>query len=281
MAAASYQYMPGGSDNTEFEYEENDKKELELKEAQVRQYYVTRERQSYSLALDYMFNPQHKISFKGIYNRRSDWENRYRISYKKLNSKASKQSAVYQTKAGSSDNKNARLELQQTMDYTLDGEHYFGNPKIDWAGSFSRATEERPNERYASYKLKGVDLVSDFKEVGGRQPFYSKGMPVLSDKAWSLDALNNSNQDITENEWKGRLNFTLPLSTGLYGNTLKFGAKLTAKDKSRTKSYFDYDVKEILGSDWRYNISLQIRDGFMPGAHYPIASAFISKQTLG
>lgn len=118
MAAASYQYMPGGSDNTEFEYEENDKKELELKEAQVRQYYVTRERQSYSLALDYVFNPQHKISFKGIYNRRSDWENRYRISYKKLNSKASKQSAVYQTKAGSSDNKNARLELQQTMDYT-------------------------------------------------------------------------------------------------------------------------------------------------------------------
>ncbi len=281
MAAASYQYMPGGSDNTEFEYEENDKKELELKEAQVRQYYVTRERQSYSLALDYVFNPQHKISFKGIYNRRSDWENRYRISYKKLNSKASKQSAVYQTKAGSSDNKNARLELQQTMDYTLDGEHYFGNLKIDWAGSFSRATEERPNERYASYKLKSVDLGSDFKEVGGRQPFYSKGMPVLSDKAWSLDALNNSNQDITENEWKGRLNFTLPLSTGLYGNTLKFGAKLTAKDKSRTKSYFDYDVKEILGSDWRDNTSLQIRDGFMPGAHYPIASAFISKQTLG
>lgn len=70
MAAASYQYAPGGSDNTEFEYEENDDKQLELKEAQVRQYYVTRERQSYSLSLDYKFNPQHKISFKGMYNRR-------------------------------------------------------------------------------------------------------------------------------------------------------------------------------------------------------------------
>lgn len=57
MASASYQYAPGGSDNTEFEYEENDDKEIELKEAQVRQYYVTRERQSYSLALDYKFNP--------------------------------------------------------------------------------------------------------------------------------------------------------------------------------------------------------------------------------
>lgn len=152
MAAASYQYAPGGSDNTEFEYEENDDKMLELKEAQVRQYYVTRERQSYSLALDYKFNPQHRISFKGMYNRRSDWENRYRISYKKLNSKAEKQSIVMQTKAGAADTKNARLELQQTMDYTLDGEHLFGNVKMDWAASYSRATEERPNERYASYK---------------------------------------------------------------------------------------------------------------------------------
>ena len=75
MASASYQYAPGGSDNTEFEYEEKNG-EVQLKEAQVRQYYVTRERQSYSLSLDYVFNPLHKISFKGIYNRRNDWENR-------------------------------------------------------------------------------------------------------------------------------------------------------------------------------------------------------------
>ena len=46
MASASYQYAPGGSDNTEFEYVEK-KGEIQLKEAQVRQYYVTRERQSY------------------------------------------------------------------------------------------------------------------------------------------------------------------------------------------------------------------------------------------
>lgn len=90
MASASYQYAPGGSDNTEFEYVEK-KGEIQLKEAQVRQYYVTRERQSYSLALDYQFNPLPKISFKGIYNRRNDRENRYRISYKKLNSDAKDQ----------------------------------------------------------------------------------------------------------------------------------------------------------------------------------------------
>lgn len=281
MAAVSYQYAPGGSDNTEFEYEENDEGQLELKEAQVRQYYVTRERQSYSLAMDYKFNQNHKISFKGIYNRRADWENRYRISYKKLNSKASKQSVVMQTKAGSSDNKDARLELQQTMDYSLDGEHQLGNLKMDWAASYSRATEERPNERYAAYKYKGVDFGSDFAEVGGEQPYYTKQLPVLSDEGWELSELTNSDQDITENEWKGRLNFTLPLTTGLYGNKLKFGAKYTNKDKTRVKTFFDYDPDEVLGADWRNNTHAQIRSSFMPGDEYPAGSPFITKETLG
>ncbi len=281
MAAASYQYAPGGSDNAEFEYEENDEGELELKEAQVRQYYVTRERQSYSLAMDYQFNPLNKISFKGIYNRRSDWENRYRISYKKLNSKASKQSIVMQTKAGSDDNKNARLELQQTMDFTLDGEHYLGKLKMDWAGSYSRATEERPNERYASYVYEGVDYGSTFEDVGGDHPYSTLALPDLSDEGWELDELSNSNQDIVENEWKGRLNFTLPLSDGLYGNTLKFGGKFTTKNKSRETSYYDYDPDEVLGSDWRSHTINKIRDGFMVSNKYPLGSAFISNKYLG
>lgn len=281
MASASYQYSPGGSDNTEFEYVENDDHSIALKEAQVRQYYVTRERQSYSLALDYTFNPLHKLYFKGMYNRRSDWENRYRISYKKLNGNSSKQSVVMQTKAGSSDNKDARLELQQTMDFTLGGEHNFGRLKADWAGSYSRATEDRPNERYASYQLKGEDFASDFKDVGEKQPYYALQLPTLDDSHWKLSELTNSDQNIAENEWKGKINLTLPLTNGLFGNTLKLGAKYTNKHKTLDKSFFDYEAKEVLGDDWRKATVGQIREGFMPGNQYPIGSAFISKGTLG
>lgn len=281
MASASYQYSPGGSDNTEFEYVENDDHSIALKEAQVRQYYVTRERQSYSLALDYTFNPLHKLYFKGMYNRRSDWENRYRISYKKLNGNSSKQSVVMQTKAGSSDNKDARLELQQTMDFTLGGEHNFGRLKADWAGSYSRATEDRPNERYASYQLKGEDFTSGFKDVGEKQPYYALQLPTLDDSHWKLSELTNSDQSIAENEWKGKINLTLPLTNGLFGNTLKLGAKYTNKHKTLDKSFFDYEAKEVLGDDWRKATVGQIREGFMPGNQYPIGSAFISKGTLG
>lgn len=285
MASASYQYAPGGSDNVEFEYVEKDG-QVQLKEAQVRQYYVTRERQSYSLGLDYRFNPLNKISFKGIYNRRNDWENRYRISYKKLNEeKAKDQSIVIQTKAGSSDTKNARLERQQTMDYTLDGEHYLGSLKIDWAGSYARATEARPNERYIGLKLKGSDNLNfgqSMVDIGKKYPYSTLSIPSFSEGSWKVDEFCNSDQDIIENEWKGRINFTLPLNKGLFGNTLKWGYKYTYKDKERNTAYYDYtDVIDTYLPDWKNATTTKVREGFMPGSQYPIGTSFVSIETMG
>ena len=284
MASASYQYAPGGSDNTEVECAEK-KGEIQLKEAQVRQYYVTRERQRDSLALDYQFNPLHKISFKGIYNRRNDWENRYRISYKKLNSDAGDQSVVIQTKAGSDDNKSARLERQQTMDFTLDGEHTFGNLKMDWASSYSRATEDRPNERYIGLKLKGSDSLNfgdSFQDVGDEQPYSTLAIPSFSEGKWKIDEFTNSDQSIKENEIKERINFTLPLSKGLYGNTLKFGYKYTRKDKERNTEYYDYsDAADKYIPDWKDNLVSEVREGFMPGSQYPTGTQFVSKDYMG
>lgn len=288
MMAASYQNAPGGADNTEFEYDVDDDGKVFLDKAEVRQYYVTRERQSYSLATDYKFNPNHKISFKGIYNRRSDWENRYRITYKKLNEDPSKQSVVLQTKGGSGDNKDARLELQQTMDFMLDGEHTFGRLNMDWAGSFSRATEDRPNERYFGVTMKGKkneDYFSDlsFVGAGGRNPYPNKGIGNVDDYKWSIDELTNSDQQIKENEWKFRLNFELPLTTGSFGNTLRFGAKYTNKTKERETHCYDYaDVYESEFEDgWINNMNGQIRDGFMPNCNYPVNTPFITKEYLG
>ncbi|MBO5014955.1 MAG: carboxypeptidase-like regulatory domain-containing protein, partial [Bacteroidaceae bacterium] len=194
MLAASYQNAPGGADNVEFEYDVDDDGKVYLDKAEMRQYYVTRERQSYSLATDYQFNANHKISFKGMYNRRSDWENRYRITYKKLNDAPSKQSIVLQTKGGLDNNRNARLELQQTMDFTLDGEHTFGRLNMDWAGSYSRATEDRPDERYFGVAMKGKkneDYFSglQFVNAGGRNPYPNKGIGQLSGYDWSIDEL--------------------------------------------------------------------------------------------
>lgn len=292
MFSGSYQNAPGGSDNAEFEYDVDDGSVV-MKEAQVRQYYVTRERQSYSLALDYEFNPDHKISFKGIYNRRNDWENRYRVVYKDLDeSDPSEQSIELQTKGGADDTRNARLERQQTMDFTLDGEHNLGGRLLmDWAASFSRASEDRPNERYFGLKMDnntGENLINTFRGIGGRAPYSTIAIPGLDNEGWELDELTNSNQSIYENEWKFRLNFELPLMKGLYGNTLRFGGKYTNKEKNRETTMYKYDGEDVNdnpifndGGAWREHGSSQIRKGFMVGDNYPEGTHFVSKKYLG
>ncbi len=281
MAAASFQLAPAGSDNTEFDYEE-DGDDIKFKEAQVRQYYVTRQRQSYSLSADFQFNPNHKIEFKGIYNRRDDWENRFRISYKKLNSKESKQSVVLQTKGGSSDNHNARLERQQTMDFTLDGEHSCGRVNAEWLVSFARASEDRPEERYFGLQLK-EPFGDSFRGTFDRQPYSTKAIPSFSDAKWEISELTNQNQNIYENEWKARLDFDIALAHGNFGNSIKLGAKYSSKDKSRDIHCFDYidSYSETYGDEWMSNLRSEIRSGFMPGNQYPIGTNFVDNKYLG
>ena len=162
MLSASYQKNPAGSDDVEMAYELNDDGEVVLDEYEVRQYYVTRERQSYSLALDWEINSNHKLDFKGIFNNRNDWENRYRRQYKWDDETPNEYEMVFESKAGGPDERYARLEQQRTMDFTLGGEHLFGRLQFDWKASYAQAGEKRPHERYLSFKREGVAMETDW-----------------------------------------------------------------------------------------------------------------------
>ena len=284
IVSASYQYAPSGSDNTEFEWKQTDAGELYLKNYEIRQYYVTRERQSYSAALNWDITSNHKLFFKGIFNNRNDWENRYRTTLKDLNKKSVDNTADVriQTKGGTPDNKNARLEQQRTMDFTLGGEHLLGKVSADWNVSYAKASEERPNERYIDYVLKKQKFTPDLSDL--RKPYYSpqSGYKMTLDNSFSLKEVTEEQEDIQEKDFKLNLNLELPLRKGEFGNKLKFGGKLVAKSKDKDKDYYEYEPLNEDGFDISSftNIVSQNRDGFMPGDKYK-AGSFISKDYLG
>ena len=292
MAAISYQNAPSGSDDVEFEYDVNKKGEVVMVEAQKRQYYVTRERQSYSLAFDYDINPNHRLTLQGIYNRRHDWENRYRVTYKDLDKTGlddegdMQQSAQIETKGGTPDNRNARLELQQTMDLSLSGEHQFGKLSVNWGASYARASEDRPNERY--FSLKQDFLGFTVVDAGDRFPYVTTDVSLHNGEAdgergkWKVKELTESNQEIYEKDLKFKVDFELPLTNGIYGNSLRFGAKYASKTKDRNTLCYDYAdaYKDTFDKDYMNNLTSQIRDGYMPGNQYK-STDFVSKEYLG
>ena len=236
IVSASYQNSPSGSYDTEFVWEQDDNGKTYVNDYQIRQYYVTRERQSYSAALDWDINANHKLTFKGIFNNRNDWENRYRTTLKDLDPDGNATVRI-QTKAGTPDNRNARLERQRTMDFALSGEHLFGALSMDWHASYAKASEERPNERYIDFQLKKQKFDMDLSDE--RQPFASPktGSTMTLNDEFSLKELTEQQEDIKEQDLKFSANFKLPFKNG---NKLKFGAKVVRKTKDKEVDFYEY-----------------------------------------
>ena len=278
MVSASYNNAPSGSYNTEFIWGKDDAGKLYLSDYQIRQYYVTRERQSYSLSADWKFNDFNKIWFKGIFNNRNDLENRYRTTLKDITPDGVADVRV-QTKGGSHDNRNARLERQRTMDFTLGGENRLGFLSLDWRIGYARASEERPNERYIDFRLKKQHFSFDLSNP--RTPFATpdEGSTMLLDDKFSLKDLTQQQEDITEQDLKASLDFKTRLSDR---SKLKFGFKFVNKTKDKEIDYYEYTPvdKKGFNKDALAHSVNESTDRFMPSSRYQTGS-FISKQFLG
>lgn len=239
ILAASYKNDPAGSYDTEFIWEKDENGNIFINDYQIRQYYVTRERQSYSLSLDWRFNDFNKIWFKGIFNNRNDWENRYRTTLTDI-APDGKADVRIQTKGGSGDERDARLERQRTMDFTLGGENRYRWLEMEWKLGYARASEERPNERYIDYRLKSQ--LFDFNLSNLREPFATprEGYTMtLNDKA-SLKDLTQQQEDIVEQDFKASLDFKAKLSDR---SKIKFGAKFVNKTKDKEIDFYEHPTK--------------------------------------
>ena len=278
MVSASYQNAPSGSYDTEFTWEQDKDGKAYVNDYQMRQYYVTRERQSYSAALDWDISTNHKLTFKGIFNNRNDWENRYRTNLKDLEPDGSATVRI-QTKSGTPDNRNARLERQRTMDFSLGGEHLFGLLSMDWHASYAKASEERPNERYIDFQLKKQKFDIDLSNE--RQPFASPkdGSTMTLNDEFSLKELTEQQEDIKEQDLKFSANFKLPFKNG---NKLKFGAKVVRKTKDKTVDFYEYsplDEDAFMENSLKNTVD-QSNKHFMPNNKYQ-TGIYASKEYTG
>ncbi|WP_461639314.1 TonB-dependent receptor [Labilibaculum euxinus] len=280
--SASYQDNQLGSDNIETEWEKDDKGAIYASDFQIRTYYVQRIRQSYSSSFDYNFNPNHKIEFKAIYNHRKDWENRFRLQYKDIEQKedGSWISEIRrQTKGGT--NKNRRLEDQQTMNFALNGEHHFGAIEIDWKGSYSKASEDRPNERYVTLRAKKVAITPNLSLT--EKPAFSVNDPQLADLSseFGLKELTEQFQYTEDIDKNLKVDIKFPILSGKNKNSLQTGFRLKSKEKNRDNSFNDIEPNDENGfiSNALNNQYDASKSDFMAGDY--AAGHFVSKQFLG
>lgn len=290
IASASYHNHQLGSDNveSEWDYVDDNNKDASAftEEIQIRQYYLQRIRQSYSLSLDYKLTENHTLFANGIYNHRNDWENRYRTVYKDIEYDEDSDTWIgameKEVKGGSDNNKNARLEDQRMMNFTLGGDHQFGRVKVDWTASYSKASEERPNERYIVYEVEDLTFATDFSDksapkITGVSP--SSSADFSSDYGFGeITEEFQLTEDIDKNF---KVNLTIPLLENKYKNSIKLGVRYKGKEKMRDNRLFEYSPvdEDAFNASTLNNLEDFTKDNFLAGDY--ATGKNVSREYLG
>ncbi len=283
VVSGSYHNHRLGSDNIEAEWDDDGS----AKDFQVRTYDLQRERQSYSAAFDYKINENHTFDLKGIYNRRKDWENRYRLRYKGIEQDEEtgewSSEISRQTKGGVKDNKYARLEDQETMNFSIGGEHHFGVLLADWSASYSKASEERPNERYVSMRAKGVSITPDLSDTEKPQLIVNDADYRDLNSNWGFKELSEQFQLTDDVDRSFTTDFELPLSIAAKDAILKFGFKYKSKEKKRVNKFYEYEPVDedafISEATRQANMVDKTKSDFQAGDYD--AGHFVKREYLG
>ncbi|MBD3584087.1 TonB-dependent receptor [Flavobacterium selenitireducens] len=277
-----------GSDNIEAAWSRDDFGNTYVEEADIRKYDVQRIRRSFSAAADYKFNDNHSLFASAIYNWRDDRENRYArtVSLDPIYGEDEETlvgfsgSVTRQTKGGIDNdrNKSRRLEDQRVQNYSLRGEHLISpSVDMDWSVNFAKAREYRPNERYISYVLEDLEILSDLSDP--KKPVFT---PIGEDLAASeLDELTQNTDDTEEKEWGARLNLRFPFSIMPdQKGRIRIGGRLRLKEKTRNNRFFSYTP--IAGMESLADVQTVFYDGngFNPGSQFA-SGTFVSANYLG
>jgi len=273
ILAGSRQNHKMGSDDLEAEWDEADNGMI-MTELQVRTYWIQRLRQSYSAAFDLEINPSHKIEAKVMYNHRNDWENRFRVVYKDLDEDEAK--IEREVKAGT--NKDARLEDQRTWHVALKGDHQFGALEMKWQGSYSKANEDRPNERYLNFAIKHVDFSQDLTDTEKPQVIINDADARDFNANWGFDELTEEHQYTEDIDKAFKVDFKLPLAESSKSKVLRFGAKYKGKSKSRDNDFYVYEPtdEDAFIADAIANTKVQTKDNYRAGDY--TAGTFVTKE---
>ena len=232
-----------GSDNIEFEW--NDPADWAddgaIGEMDIRRYDVKRTRRSVSLNLDWNLNQNNQIYFKSIYNHRDDWENRFRMRVGSVDMDDMTVRIRRQTKGGINNDENdaTRLEDQRTQKYTLGGDHQLGKLGLDWKISTSKASEDRPDERYVRYEQRNVPFQSLDISNPEYPNFIWRGDNWTEASKFRYRKTEEAFKSTEEENTSFSLDFDLPYNVN---DQFKFGFKYKDKKKMRDDIWYEYCI---------------------------------------
>lgn len=277
-AALSWQKRDFGSDNVETGGAWNFEQGSRLEEFEQRDYDIRRERAGGGLNFDYKPDDFSSYYLRTLYSRYKDSETRNSTSIAFEDPQAAGE-------LGDAEGKRKlkqREETQEIQSYVLGGERMFGLWTLSGQGGYSQSSEDSPGH-IAGATFEGIDgFNGGFYDNDKPRPIIGSGF--YDPANFSLDKVDWEEQKTTDTEKNLRLDLARDYDFSGYASQVKFGGKVSRRDKDNDLNAWVYEDFDDLGfTDDQLNLG-QFQKGnvdYRLGRFGPGISADAIKQLLG
>ncbi|WP_434456300.1 TonB-dependent receptor [Stutzerimonas urumqiensis] len=254
-AAFSWQEREFGSDNVEtggaWDFEDG----ARLEEFEQRDYQIERERSGLGLNFDYRPDDYSSYYLRTLYSRFKDTETRHAnvIEF------ADAQLPGERGDAEGARELKSREETQEIQSYVFGGERMIDLWTVSGQVGYSRSSEDTPGH-IAGATFEGNDDFADAGFSGTRKPRLSIGSEFYDASNFTLDEVEWETQDTTDTEKNIRLDLARDYDVNGYWSQVKFGGKLSRRDKDNDLEAWVYEDLDDAFSDAELNLT-QFGDG--------------------
>lgn len=250
-AALSWQKRDFGSDNVEtggaWDFEQGAK----LQEFEQRDYDISRERSGGGLNFDYKPDDLSSYYLRTLYSRYKDSETRNSTSLEFADPLAAGELGD----AEGSRKLKQREETQEIQSYVLGGERMFGLWTLSGQAGYSRSSEDSPGH-IANAAFNGTDDFADSGFYDNDKPRPIIGQGFYNPDNFSLDKVDWEKQKTTDTEKNLRLDLARDYDLSGYASQVKFGGKVSRRNKDNNLDAWVYEDFDDLGfSDEQLNLS--------------------------
>ncbi|TCV69895.1 TonB-dependent receptor [Pseudomonas fluorescens] len=277
-AALSWQKRDFGSDNVETGGAWDFAQGSRLEEFEQRDYDIRRERAGGGLNFDYKPDDFSSYYLRTLYSRYKDSETRNAASIAFEDPQAAGQLGD----AEGERKLKQREETQEIQSYVLGGERLFGLWTLSGQGGYSQSSEDSPGH-IAGAAFEGIDgFNGGFYDNDKPRPIIGSGF--YDPANFSLDKVDWEAQKTTDTEKNLRLDLARDYDFSGYASQVKFGGKVSRRDKDNDLDAWVYEDFDDLGfTDEQLNLG-QFHKGtvdYRLGRFGPGISADAIKQLLG
>lgn len=250
-AALSWQKRDFGSDNVEtggaWDFEQGAK----LQEFEQRDYDIRRERSGGGLNFDYKPDDLSSYYLRTLYSRYKDSETRNSTSLEFADPLAAGELGD----AEGSRKLKQREETQEIQSYVLGGERMFGLWTLSGQAGYSRSSEDSPGH-IANAAFNGTEDFADSGFYDTEKPRPIIGQGFYNPDNFSLDKIDWEKQKTTDTEKNLRLDLARDYDLSGYASQVKFGGKVSRRNKDNNLDAWVYEDFDDLGfSDEQLNLS--------------------------